>query len=67
MKNLARLLTRPGPSIAFWAFVYGIVKLQETCFPEPSTWAMIGFAFLVLVLAVLAGIIEAAISRWSSK
>lgn len=67
MKNLARLLTRPGPSIAFWAFVYGIVKLQETCFPEPSTLAMIGFAFLVLVLAVLAGIIEAAVLDWSSK
>ena len=67
MKKLFRITTSPGPSIAFWAFVYGIVKLQETYFPEPSTWAIIGFAFLVLVLAVLAGIIEAAVLDWSSK
>lgn len=67
MKKLFRIITSPGPSLMFWLFVYGICKLQSTYFPEPSTLAMIGFAFLVLVLAVLAGIIEAAISRWSSK
>lgn len=67
MKNLARILTRPGPSIAFWAFVYGIVKLQETYFPEPSTWAIIVFGLCVLFVAFIAGLIEAAVLDWSSK
>lgn len=67
MKNLARLLTRPSPSIAFWAFVYGIVKLQETYFPEPSTWeAIVGCIFL-LIASIVVSVIESQIYLWSSK
>ena len=67
MKTFFRTLTRPGPSLLFWLFVYAVCKLLSTYFPEPSTLTIIGLCFLVLILSIVCGVIEAIVSTWSSK
>jgi len=67
MKNLARILTRSGPSAFFWLFVYCAWKFQTTFYPEPTTMEIVVGMVLLLISSMVVSVVESLIYLWSSK
>ena len=67
MKNLARMLTRPGPSFSFWLFMFGMYELLSGLFPTPTFWQYVVGTLIILITGIVFSVVDSLLILWSSK